>query len=84
MNLPENIPEYCRRGGRLPRGGPDRVRMTFLYEHAFSEVQDHEKALEKARGGLWFMYMYIIGMKGEGLSGDECFGCVPLSALGEE
>ncbi len=67
---------------RLPKGGPDRVRLAVLYGDYFKAEVDHKKALGDALGCINILHMYVAGGIAEKL-GATCGG-IPIEFLGEE
>jgi hypothetical protein len=76
-----DLPEYLDKGARLPRGGPDRVRLCFWYADELDKGKEHTEALEVARNYLRLMHWHI------------AFGCavelgptaagIPIEFIGE-
>jgi hypothetical protein len=69
--------EYLRRGGRLPKGRPDRVRLCIWYADYLDRGLEHTEALESARGCLRLLHMGMAGSVG------PLAGGIPVQLIGE-
>ena len=76
------IPEYTKKGARLPLGGPDRVRLCIWYADALDKGRSHEDALEDARDLLKLLHWYSAAGIAEKLG--PIVGGIPFEYLGEE
>lgn len=76
------IPEYTKKGARLPLGGPDRVRMCMWYAEALDKGLSHEDAVEAARSLLKLLHWYAAAGIAKNLG--TIVGGVPVEYLGEE
>lgn len=74
------LPEYTKRGARLPIGGPDRVRFCVWYSDAI-EKMEHAEALEEARAILRLFHMYAAAGIAEKVG--PLAGGVPVQFIGE-
>jgi hypothetical protein len=76
------MPEYLKHGARLPRGGPDRVRLCIWYADNLDKGQSHDEALSSARNCLRLLHMYASAGIVDKLG--PLAGGIPVEFLGEE
>lgn len=75
------MPEYLAKGARLPKSGPDRVRLCIWYADALDKGLEHNEALENARMSLRLMHWYIEG--GCAIELGPTVGGIPPEFIGE-